>query len=59
MMQQFISYQYIQDIEIFMVNDVDDERYTKFFIMYQMMQDVLILMLYQIMQNISSFSEYQ
>ena len=58
-MQQFISYQYIQDIEIFMVNDVDDERYTKFFIMYQMMQDVLILMLYQIMQNISSFSEYQ
>ena len=58
-MQQFISYQYIQDIEMFMVNDVDDERYTKFFIMYQMMQDVLILMLYQIMQNISSFSEYQ
>ena len=58
-MQQFISYQYIQDIEMFMVNDVDDERYTKFFIMYQMMQDVLILMLYQMMQNISSFSEYQ
>ena len=58
-MQQFISYQYIQDIEMFMVNDVDDERYTNFFIMYQMMQDVLILMLYQIMQNISSFSEYQ
>ena len=58
-MQQFISYQYIQDIEMFMVNDVDDERYTKFFIMYQIMQDVLILMLYQIMQNISSFSEYQ
>ena len=58
-MQQFISYQYIQGIEMFMVNDVDDERYTKFFIMYQIMQDVLILMLYQMMQNISSFSEYQ
>ena len=57
-MQQFISYQYIQGIEMFMVNDVDDERYTNFFIMYQIMQDVLILMLYQMMQNISSFSEY-